>query len=236
MSLHIQAEKSQIGKTVLMPGDPIRAEYIADNYIDDEERLCFNGVRGMFGYTGRSQSGKKFSVHPSGMGQPSLSIYVNELFMSYDVETIIRVGTFGSYHKDIPCKSIFIPSVAITDSNMNPGTIRACPCIDLFKKAVDAANKHSIRIVTGNVFSSDVFYDLKQYKKDEKKDWETMAGQGVIGVEMESHALFCLGEFYKKKTLTVLVASDNLVTGEHLSSKERETSIEDMMKIVLEII
>ena len=236
MSIHIDAQKGEIAQTVLMPGDLVRAKYIADNYIEDESRFRFNGIRGMFGYTGKSESGKKFSVHPSGMGQPSLSIYANEMLMDYDVETIIRIGTFGSYQIDVPCRSIFLPKKAITDSNMNYHTIETYPSLDLWKKAEEAAAKHSIKIKTGTLFSSDTFYDLKNYKKGEKKDWEIMADKGVIGVEMESHALFCLGEHYKKKTLTILVASDNLVTGEHLSFKERETSIEDMMKIILEII
>lgn len=234
MSTHIAAKPGQIAPIVLLPGDPRRAEIIADLHM--EERLQYNDTRNMWGYTGTTPEGKRFSVQGGGMGQPSLSIYVNELFLSYDVETIIRVGTFGSYQKYIPCKSIFIPETATTDSNMHPSVITACPSQFLFQKAINAAKDLGIPVHTGQVFSSDIFYDLKEYKIGQKKDWEIMADAGVVGVEMESHALFCLGRHYKKETLTILVASDNLATGEHLSAEERETSIDEMMKIVLAII
>jgi len=234
MSVHIQAENGQIAKTVLLPGDPRRAKKIAENCMVSP--VLHNEIRNMWGYTGTTKDGKNLSTHASGMGQPSLSIVVNELFKFYGVEKIIRVGTFGSYQKDVPCKSIFLPAMATTDSNMNPGIIKAHPSQYLFEKANKAASKLGIKVRTGHLFSSDVFYDLKEYEQDQKKDWEIMAEQGVVGVEMESHALFCLGDYYKKETLTILVASDNLVTREHLSSEERETSIEEMMKIILEII
>lgn len=234
MSTHIGALPKQIAPTVLMPGDPRRAKNIADQYMED--RLQYNEIRNMWGYTGTTEDGKRFSVQGGGMGQPSIAIYSNELFLFHEVETIIRIGTFGSYQKNVPCRSIFIPETAITDSNMFSSIIKARPSLDLFNKAMDTADKFGIKVYSGEVFSSDVFYDLKGYKEGEQKDWEILAGQGTIGVEMESHALFCVANHYKKQALTILVASDNLVTGEKLSPSERENSIGDAMKIALELI
>lgn len=234
MSIHINAQKGQIAPTVLMPGDPKRALYIADNYMEDYIR--FNGTRGMYGYTGLSKNGKKFTVHPSGMGQPSLGIYVNELFRLYEVETIIRIGTFGSFQKDVPCGTIFIPNSVTTDSSMNKEIPKAFPSSQLYDRAVQATEYLGIKAKIGPLFSTDTFYDLKKYNENEKKDWEVLAYQGVVGVEMESHALFSLGEHFGKQTLTLLIASDNLATGEQMPPEERQTAVEDMMKIVLRII
>lgn len=233
MSTHIQANPGEVAKVLLMPGDPRRAERIAGQYFEGTITR-FNGIRGMHGYTGTAQNGKEFSVHASGMTQPSLGIYVNEFFKFHGVEQIIRIGTFGSYSEQIPCRSIFIPDRAITDSNMFPKVPVAYPSPMLYRKAMkEAAHKLGSSYHTGTVFSTDTFYPLDEEKAQE---WKNQKSRGVIGVEMESHALFCLGNHYKKETMTILMASDNLTTGEHLSAEEREIGVHEMMKVILEII
>lgn len=228
---HNEAKKGDIASTVLMPGDPLRAKYIADKYLEDV--VCFNDVRNMFGYTGYYK-GKRVSVMGSGMGIPSLSIYVYELFTHYDVESIIRVGSIGGLREDVRVKDIIIAQGACTDSNFIyhyklPGTYSAISSYELLEKAVDQAKAMNLKYHVGNILSSDIFYHAD---KDYVEKW---AGMGCLGVEMEAYGLFAQAAYLNKKALAVCTVSDSLVYEEAMSSEEREKSLNDMIVLALEI-
>ncbi|MBN2618581.1 MAG: purine-nucleoside phosphorylase [Spirochaetales bacterium] len=232
MSIHINAEKSQIADKILLPGDPLRAEFIAKNYL--ENPVCYNNVRGMLGYTGMYK-GHRVSVQGTGMGLPSLSIYVNELIREYDVKKLIRVGSCGSMQSDIHVRDIILAMSSSTNSSMNKNRFKGmdfAPTADfkLFKSALDRANEMGLNVNAGNVLSSDSFYT------DDPNEWKMWADFNVLAVEMESSALYTLAAKYGVSALTILTVSDSLVTWEETSSEEREKTFTQMMELALNTI
>lgn len=232
MSVHIGAKKGEIAETVLFPGDPLRARYIAENFL--EGGRCYNEVRGMYGYTGEYK-GKSVSVQGSGMGQASLAIYANELICEYDVKNIIRVGSCGSYHDHVKVRDLVIAMSASTDSAMNRERFNGnfyAPTADfaLFKAMIDKADEMGLPFHAGNILATDTFY------QDNREAWKNWADYGVLAVEMESAALYTLAAKHKARALTVCTVSDNLATGEATSSEEREKSFTTMMELALETI
>ena len=228
---HNSAAPGDFAKTVLMPGDPLRAQFIAENFL--ENPVLVNNVRGVQGYTG-TYHGKRVSVMASGMGMPSMGIYSYELFKFYDVDNIIRIGTAGSLQPDLKIRDLAIAMGACTDSNYAaqyelPGTFAPIASFDLLRKAVDQAEKMgNISYKVGNVASSDVFYS----ERPTMEAWQKM---GVLAVEMETAALYMNAARTGKNALTICTISDSLVTGEVTTSEERQTSFADMMKVALEI-
>ena len=228
---HITAKEGDFARTVLMPGDPLRAKYIAGNFLTDA--VVVNNVRGVNGYTGM-YNGKRVSVMASGMGMPSMGIYSYELFKFYDVDNIIRIGTAGSLQPDLKIRDLAIAMGACTDSNYAaqyelPGTFAPIASFDLLRKAVDQAEKMgNVGYKVGNVASSDVFYS----ERPTMEAWQKM---GVLAVEMETAALYMNAARTGKNALTICTISDSLVTGEITTSEERQTSFADMMKVALEI-
>lgn len=228
---HIMAKKGDFAKTVLMPGDPLRARFIAENFLEDA--VLVNDVRGIYGYTGYYK-GKKVSVMASGMGQPSIGIYSYELYNFYDVENIIRVGSCGSFDKDLHVHDIIIAMGACTNGNYAsqyrlPGTF--CPIADynLLEKAVNETKLKGVNFKVGNILSSDTFYD----DANSGLEWAKM---GVLGVEMESAALYMNAARAGKFALCILTVSDSFIyPEENTTAKERETSFVNMIKIALEI-
>ena len=226
---HIKATKGDIASVVLMPGDPLRAKFIADNFLSDV--TCFNSVRNMLGYTG-TYNGKRVSVMGSGMGMPSIGIYSHELFAEFGVEAIIRVGSVGGISDDVRLRDVIVAQGACTDSNYMgqygvKGTFAPIADFDLLIAAVDEAKALGIEPKVGNVLSSDLFYNADKTQSDR---WKAL---GVLGVEMESAALYANAAYLGKKALSVLTVSDHLYTGESLSSEVRERGFTDMMKIAL---
>ncbi len=225
---HNGAEKGDFAKTVLMPGDPLRAKFIADNFLTDVK--CVNEVRGMLGFTGKYE-GKDVSVMGHGMGIPSIGIYTYELYNFYDVENIIRVGSTGGLQDDVNVMDIIFVQGAHTDSNYGfqyglPGTFAPTASFDLLEKAVAVAKEKGVRYHVGDVLSSDAFYkkcnESELYKK-----------YGALGVEMETPALYMNAAEAGKKALTILTVSDHLFKSEELSALERQTGFTDMMEIAL---
>lgn len=230
---HNSANMGDIASKVLLPGDPLRAKYIAENFL--ENPVCYNEVRGMLGFTG-TYKGKKVSVQGTGMGIPSISIYASELMAFYGVKTLIRVGTCGSINPDIHLKDVVIAMGASTDSNMNHdrfGSISFAPTasFDLLDRAYHMALDEKMTAVVANVFTSDKFYDdaFEQKKK-------LLSSYGVAAVDMETCELYSLAARYGADALTLMTVSDSLVTGEHCTAEERQTSFSDMIRIALEII
>lgn len=228
---HNAARPEDIAKTVLMPGDPLRAKFIAENFLSDA--VCVNQVRNMLGYTGNYQ-GKRVTVMGGGMGMPSVGIYTYELFNFYGVEKIIRIGSAGSMCDKAPIRTVIIGVGACTDSNFAhqfclPGTFAPIADFDLARAAAETAERLGIKTVAGNVLSSDVFYSDDPQTNGK---WQKM---GVLAVEMEAAALYMNAARAGKKALCLLTVSDSLVTGEALSSEERQNSFTDMMKLALEI-
>lgn len=228
---HISAKKGDIAETILLPGDPLRAKFIADTFLEDV--VQFNAVRNMFGYTG-TYKGKRISVMGSGMGVPSIGIYSYELIHFYGVKNLIRVGSCGAYSEDLKLYDIIIGMGACTNSNYAhhyelPGTFSAIASWDLLYKAKQVADEKGIDINVGNILSSDVFYNANPnvYKK-----WASM---GVLAVEMEAYALYCNAAAAGVNALTILTVSDSLVTKLETTSDERETSFTKMMEIALEL-
>jgi len=231
MSIHIGAQPGQIAPTVLMPGDPLRAKYFAETLLEDP--VCFNEVRGMLGYTGTYQ-GKRVSVMGSGMGMPTLGIYVNELISEYNVKTIMRVGTCGGMQADLKVGDLVLAMSAATNSNNNRlrfGGMDYAPTASftLLRKAYEAALQHGVRVLVGSVFSSDTFYN------DDETWWKVWADYGVLVAEMETAELYTLAAKYKVDALSLLTVSDNPVTGEFSSAEQREKGFPLMAEIALEI-
>jgi len=228
---HNEANMGDIAKTVLMPGDPLRAKFIAETYLEDV--VCFNKVRNMFGYTG-TYKGKKVSVMGGGMGMPSIGIYSYELFHFYDVDNIIRIGSAGGIAEDVKLRDIVIGMGASTNSNYAaqyklPGTFASIADYSLLRKAVETADKLKIKTVVGNILSSDTFYDDNA---DAMSLWRKM---NVLAVEMEAAALYMNAARANKKALCILTISDHVFTGESLSAEDRQLTFRDMMEIALEI-
>ena len=231
MSIHIEAKLGEIAETVLLPGDPLRAKWIAEKFL--ENPVQYNDVRGMLGFTGMYK-GKRVSVQGSGMGVPSISIYAHELINSYQVKKLIRVGSAGSYQESVKIRDIVLAMSACTNSSINKPTFNQEDCaptahFELFMNAVDVARKKNIPIKAGTILTSDVFYhDSPEYYKK----W---AEYGVLCVEMETAALYTLAAKYKVAALSILTISDSLVTHQATTSEERETSFSEMIEIALEI-
>ncbi|WP_338730845.1 purine-nucleoside phosphorylase [Mangrovimonas cancribranchiae] len=231
MSVHIEAKQGDIAETILLPGDPLRAKWIAETFL--ENPYCFNKIRNMFGYTGNYR-GKRVSVMGTGMGVPSISIYAHELINEYNVKNLIRVGSAGSYQKHVEIRDVIIAMAASSNSGVNElrfGGADYAPTasFELFDKAVTSARKQNIPFKAGNVFTSDEFYadNFEAYKK-----WSKF---GVLCVEMESAGLYTVAAKHNVNALSILTISDSLVTGERTTSEERETSFKNMINIALDL-
>lgn len=229
MSVHINAKKGDIADTILLPGDPLRAKYIAETFLEDV--VLYNEVRNMFGYTG-TYKGKRISVQGTGMGVPSISIYVTELMNEYDVQKLIRVGTCGSIHKDVKVRDVIIAQSASTDSKMNEiifNGVNYAPTadFDLLLKAYNAGKEKGLNLKVGNVFTEDVFYN-------EHAEHEKWAQYGILALEMESSALYTLAAKFGRQALSILTVSDHLLTGEVTSAEERQLTFNDMIIVALE--
>ena len=226
---HINATPDDFAKTVLMPGDPLRSKFIAENFLTDIKLV--NNVRGIQGYTG-TYKGERVSVMASGMGMPSMAIYSYELFSFFGVENIIRVGSAGALSEAVKLRDILIGMGACTTSNYASqynlgGTFAPIASYEIMKVAIEEAEKIGARFSVGNLLSSDVFYSA-----DDKANegWQKM---GVLGVEMEAAALYMNAAYLKKRALAICTVSDHIVTGEELDAKERQTSFTEMMEIAL---
>ncbi|MCD6090028.1 MAG: purine-nucleoside phosphorylase [Bacteroidales bacterium] len=233
MSIHIGAKKGDIAETVLLPGDPLRAKYIAETFLNDV--VLYSEVRGMYGYTGYYK-GKRISVQGTGMGVPSISIYVNELIQEFDVQKLMRVGTCGALQEDIELKDVILAMAASTDSGHNKirfDGMDYAPIADfkLLQEAYQYALKTNKRVKVGNILTSDNFY-YDNYNPDPFQKWKDF---GIMAVEMESSALYTLATKFKRQALTILTVSDHLLKGEFCTSEERQTAFIDMMEIALEI-
>lgn len=230
MTIHIGADPGQIAPTVLMPGDPYRAKWAAETFLDDA--ICVNQVRGMLGYTG-SWKGHRVTIHGSGMGMASLSIYANELIRDYDAQTLIRIGSCGGMQPAVKLRDVILAMTASSISTPSREIFRElnfAPCADwgLLKAAVAAADSKGTRAHVGGIYSADVFYD-------ERADLnEQMTRHGILGVEMEAAELYNLAARHGRRALAVLTVSDHLLSGESLPSEDRERSFGDMVEIALE--
>ena len=228
---HNEAIKGDIAKVALMPGDPNRAKWIVDKFFHDVKLV--NPVRGMVCYTGLTKNNKRISVMSSGMGHPSIGIYSHELYTEYDVDVIIRVGTCGSYQPNINLKDVLVCQGACTDSNWMSqyglnGTFSAIASYDVLEEAVSVLKKHNYPYHVGNIFAADVFYDV------DKDLWKRWARLGVMGVEMESYALYVNAAYLGKKALTLLTVTDNFVKEGRLTAQERQTGLFNMIDIAVE--
>ena len=232
MSVHINATKGQIAEVVLMPGDPLRAKYIAEHYLTDVEQ--YNSVRNMFGYTGLYK-GQRVSVQGSGMGIPSMMIYANELYTEFGVEKIIRIGSAGSIQPDVNVRDIVLAQGATTDSsiikNIFQGQVNFAPLasFDLLDKAYHLAKERGATVHVGNILSSDRFYNAELNK-------QKLQEYGVLAIEMEAAGLYALAAQHKKQALAIVTISDHILTGEETTAEEREKTFNEMMEIALETV
>jgi purine-nucleoside phosphorylase len=232
MSTHIGAKQGDIAESILLPGDPLRAKYIAETFLEDS--VCYNEVRGMLGFTG-TYKGKRVSVQGTGMGLPSISIYVNELIREYGVKNLIRVGTCGGIQKDVKVRDVIIAMASCTDSNINrltfPGfDFAPCANFDLLKTAYEAGTQKGLHVRVGNVLSADVFY------RESMDPIKKLGEYGVLAVEMETTALYTLAAKYGVNALSILTVSDHIFTGEETTAEERQTTFHDMMLMALETV
>ncbi len=230
MSIHISAKTGEIAETVLLPGDPLRAKFVAENFLQDI--VQYNNVRNMFGFTG-TYKGKKVSVQGTGMGIPSISIYVNELFREYGVKKAIRIGTAGSISEDVKIRDVVLAMSACTDSNANNirfGKRNYAPTasFNLLKTAWEIAETKGWQPKVGSVVSSDIFYS------EDPEEWKIWAKFGCLAIEMECAELFTLAAKYKREALGILTISDSLITGEATTSEERQSTFTRMIEIALE--
>ncbi|MEM8506499.1 MAG: purine-nucleoside phosphorylase [Bacteroidota bacterium] len=231
MSIHLAAKKEEIAPSILLPGDPLRAQWIANTFLEDV--VCYNKVRGMLGYTGH-YNGKPISVQGSGMGIPSILIYCHELITEYDVKKIIRVGTAGSYQPDVVLRDIVVAMSASTDSNFNANrfpnaTFAPTASFELFHRAIQYAETNDISVKAGNILSTDIFYD------DHPDYYKKWAAYGVLCAEMETAGIYTLAAKHGIEALTLLTISDSLVTKKELSQHEREESLREMVTLALSL-
>jgi len=229
MTIHIGAKEGEIAETVLMPGDPLRAKWAAETFLNDP--VCVNEVRGMLGYTG-IWKGNRVTIHGSGMGMPSLSIYANELIRDYGARTLIRIGSTGAMQPQIELGDVIVAMTASSISTPSAGIfreLRYAPCADfgLLRAAVAAGEAMGARLHVGGIYSSDVFYD-------ERPDLnEQMTRHGVLAVEMEAAELYTVAARHGRRALAVLTVSDHLLTGAALDSASRQSGFGDMVEIAL---
>lgn len=231
MSIHIGAKENEIASTVLMPGDPLRAKFIAENILENAK--CYNEVRGMYGFTG-TYKGKKVSVQGTGMGAPSISIYANELITSYNVKNLIRIGTCGSLQENVKVRDVVLAMTSSSDSNQNRLRFNGMDyaptaSFKLLQRAYEAAKNKGIDCNVGNILTTDTFYG------DNPEGWKLWAKYGVLAVEMETSALYTIAAKYNVDALTILTVSDSLVTGELTTAEERQTTFTRMVEIALEV-
>jgi len=231
MSIHIGAKEGDIAGTVLLPGDPLRAKYIAENFLTDA--ICYNKVRGMYGYTG-TYKGKRISIQGTGMGIPSISIYVNELITNYKAKNLIRIGSCGSMQADIKIRDVILAMSASTDSHINKIRFNGMDYaptanFNLLKRAYDIALEKDISVKVGSVLTSDTFYN------DDPNSWKHWANYGVLAVEMETAVLYTLAAKFKVNALSILTVSDSLVTREETTSEERQKTFNQMVEVALEL-
>lgn len=231
MSVHIEAKEGEIADKILLPGDPLRAKYIAETFLTDP--VCYNNVRGMLGFTG-TYKGERVSVQGTGMGMPSATIYAHELINSYGVKRLIRVGTCGGLQKDVHVRDLVLAQAAATSSSMiekNFNMFHFPPIadFDLLMKAYEVGKEKGFNIHVGNVLSEDTFY------KDDTTETLKLADLGVLGVEMEAAALYYLGAKFNVQTLGIMTVSDHLITGEETSAEERQSTFNEMIEVGLEV-
>ncbi len=231
MSFHIEAKPGDIAETILLPGDPLRARYIAETFLEDV--VCYNEVRAMYGYTGKYQ-GKRVSVQGTGMGLPSQSIYVHELINDYGVKNLIRVGSTGAFQPYLQLRDLVLAQSASTDSHINKLRFSGMDyaptaSFPLLLKAYQAAEAKNIPVHVGNILCSDSFYP------DDTAVWDLWIAYGVLAVEMESTALYTLAAKFGANALTILTVSDHIKREESLSAEEKERSLRLMVEIALEI-
>ena len=232
MSIHIGAKPGDIAPSILLPGDPLRAKFIAETLLEDA--TCFNEVRGMLGFTGTCQ-GKRVSVMGTGMGVPSHSIYVNELISEYGAKTLIRVGTCGGLQPDLEIGDIVLAMAASTDSHINRlrfdgMDFAPTASFNLLLKAYEAAKVGNVNVRVGNILTSDTFYH------DDPESWKQWAAFGVLVVEMETAGLYTLAAKFGVDALSILTVTDNLISGVKATSEEREKTFTQMIELALEIV
>lgn len=230
MSIHIAAKPGEIAETVLLPGDPLRAKFVAETFL--ENAICYNQVRGMLGFTG-TYKGRRVSVQGTGMGIPSISIYVSELIAHYGPKNLIRIGSCGSIQEGMKLKDVILASGACTDSQVNKMRFKGMDfaptaTFSLLKKAYDIAvkKKHSVKV--GTVLSADRFYH------DDPDYWKLWAKYNVLAVEMETAELYTLGALNNINVLSILTVSDNIITGDQSTSEERQSTFSQMIELALE--
>ncbi|KPH65559.1 purine nucleoside phosphorylase [Pseudoalteromonas porphyrae] len=229
---HIDANNGDFAQTVLMPGDPLRAQYIAENFLDDAVKVT--GVRNMYGFTG-TYKGKPVSIMGSGMGIPSMSIYARELIVSYGVKNLIRIGTCGGIGSDIKIRDVIFAQGASTDSNVNRARVRgydfsAIADFDLLLSGVNAAKELGIKAKVGNVFTTDTFYQA------DNTFYQELDKLGMLAVDMETAGLYGVAAEYGAKAMALFTVSDHVITGEATPSEERQSTFNEMVKIALESI
>lgn len=230
MSTHIGAKPGDIAESILLPGDPLRAKYIAETYL--ENATCYNEVRGMLGFTGLYK-GKRVSVQGTGMGVPSIGIYVNELISEYGVKNLFRVGTCGAMQKHVNVRDVILAQAACTDSGMNRHHFQGydfspIASFPLLKTAYERGVEKGLNLHVGNIFTSDVFY------REDKSAVQKLMDHGVLGVEMETTALYTIAARKGVNALTILTVSDHLLTGEETTAEERQTTFNGMMEVALD--
>lgn len=232
MSFHIEAKEGEIAESVLLPGDPLRAKYIAETFL--ENAVCYNQVRGMLGFTG-TYKGQRISVQGTGMGMPSASIYIHELINDYGAKNLIRIGTCGAIQHDVKIRDVIIAQAAATNSaiirNDFPGyDFPQIGSFDLIKKAYEVGEDKGLNLRVGNVLSSDLFYTKN------KDTFIKLGEHGVLAVEMEAAGLYYLAAQFGVKALSILTVSDHILTGEQTSAEERQTTFNDMIEVALEAV
>lgn len=232
MSLHLEAKQGDIADIVLLPGDPLRAKYIAENFLEDA--TCYNEVRNMLGFTG-TYNGKRVSIQGTGMGMPSANLYIHELINDYGAKTLVRIGTCGAMQEDIQLRDVIIAQAAFTDSSFiqkdfAPINFSPVGDFDLIYNAYNNAKKTDLNIRVGNVYTSDSFYT------DDNTITEKLAKHGVMTVEMETAGLYYMASKFGVKALSLLTVSDHLLTGEETTTEERQTTFDDMIRVALDTV
>lgn len=232
MSVHIAAKPGEIAEIVLLPGDPLRAKWIAETFL--ENPICYSSVRGMYGYTG-SYHGKKISVQGTGMGVPSISIYVNELIQEYGVKTLMRIGSAGSYQENVKIRDLVLAMSASTDSSLNDRRFAGASFAptangELLLNAYTQAKEKNLPVHIGSILTSDEFYN------DDPEEWKQWAKFGILCVEMETAALYTLAAKFGVRALSILTISDSLVTHEATSAEERQKTFHQMIEVALGVV